>query len=1015
MDHQKHSVAHGWTRFLPGLTLALTLWAGAATSAFAVAGQSQVGTGTAASCTFQSLKTAINVPFDPLLVTFNCGANPVVINVSSAITFPYISGSTQDITIDGGTPGLITLNATSGRIINTQYLDRLTVKNLTFSGGSVANCSPSPCGGGALFNPTGILTVIDSTFTGNSATGSLFGDPGDGGAIYSRGLLTVTGSTFTNNQARAGNGGAIYTLSATIANTRFSNNTSTFSTVALAATGRGGALYALGPVGAALTLVITGSSFTGNTAGDLGGAIFQPSSIYADSFVVTNSTFSGNSAQVDGGALAIGNPLGGGTTKVTNATISGNSVLSGVSGTAAGIAGSAVSLTNTIVSNNAPGNCSSGNPSFFDGGGNVVYGDTTCPGVNANSFLGSLTGTLPYFPLGSGSAAINRGIAGECAAAMASPDFGAGGVDQRGMPRRSLYCDSGAVEAQPASLAVVAGSNQSAAVNTPFAAVLQAQVSDSFNNKLAGSAVTFTGPASGPGIANGSISLSGPGGIALLAATANGTVGTYNVTVSATGATPANFSLTNRNPNGVTYDGNGETGGSVPLDGNYYPAAGMVTVLGNTGSLTRIGSTFAGWNTAANGGGTTYLGGASFAISANVILYARWTPVTCGVTYNANGSTGGTAPVDGNSYAPGSTVTVLANTGALVKTGSTFAGWNTAANGSGTTYATGATFATGSANVILYARWTPVTYGVTYNANGSTGGTAPVDGDAYAAGATVIVLGNNGVLVKTGSTFAGWSTVANGGTTYAGGATFAMGSASVILYALWTPVTFGVAYNANGSTGGTAPSDGNAYAPGVTVVVLGNTGALVKTGSTFAGWNTAANGTGTTYAGGATFAMGSANVILHALWTPVTYGVTYNANGSTGGAAPVDANAYAAGAIVVVLANTGALVKTGATFAGWNSTVIGTGVSYPASGSSFAMGSNNTILYAQWSNPCTLDLDGNNQVDAMTDGLMLLRAMFGLTGTAVTGGAIGGGTPSRPTWDKIQPYLNASCGASFSP
>ena len=47
---------------------------------------------------------------------------------------------------------------------------------------------------------------------------------------------------------------------------------------------------------------------------------------------------------------------------------------------------------------------------------------------------------------------------------------------------------------------------------------------------------------------------------------------------------------------------------------------------------------------------------------------------------------------------------------------------------------------------------------------------------------------------------------------------------------------------------------------------------------------------------------------------------------------------------------------------------------------------------------CTLDVDGNGGIDALTDGLMLLRAMFGLTGTAVTSNAIGGGAPSRTTW-----------------
>ena len=76
------------------------------------------------------------------------------------------------------------------------------------------------------------------------------------------------------------------------------------------------------------------------------------------------------------------------------------------------------------------------------------------------------------------------------------------------------------------------------------------------------------------------------------------------------------------------------------------------------------------------------------------------------VTYNGNGSTGGAVPTDGNSYLPGVTVTVLGNSGSLVKTGYAFVGWNTAANGSGTTYAAGYTFVMGAANVTLYAAWT---------------------------------------------------------------------------------------------------------------------------------------------------------------------------------------------------------------------------------------------------------------------------------------------------------------------
>ena len=54
---------------------------------------------------------------------------------------------------------------------------------------------------------------------------------------------------------------------------------------------------------------------------------------------------------------------------------------------------------------------------------------------------------------------------------------------------------------------------------------------------------------------------------------------------------------------------------------------------------------------------------------------------------------------------------------------------------------------------------------------------------------------------------------------------------------------------------------------------------------------------------------------------------------------------------------------------------------------------------------CVLDLDGNNSINALTDGLMLLRAMLGLTDTAVTNGAIGANA-ARTTWTQIQPFVH---------
>jgi len=78
------------------------------------------------------------------------------------------------------------------------------------------------------------------------------------------------------------------------------------------------------------------------------------------------------------------------------------------------------------------------------------------------------------------------------------------------------------------------------------------------------------------------------------------------------------------------------------------------------------------------------------------------------MTYDGNGSTSGTPPIDPTIYAPGATVTVLGNTGGLTETGFVFSGWNTAANGSGTTYAPGSTFVMPSTNVVLYALWVPL-------------------------------------------------------------------------------------------------------------------------------------------------------------------------------------------------------------------------------------------------------------------------------------------------------------------
>lgn len=188
--------------------------------------------------------------------------------------------------------------------------------------------------------------------------------------------------------------------------------------------------------------------------------------------------------------------------------------------------------------------------------------------------------------------------------------------------------------------------------------------------------------------------------------------GSYNISAkafdnnSAVGNAPP-ITINVINHYSITYSGNGNTTGSVPTDSLTYQQSAIVTVKDNTGSLVKTGYTFAGWNTTADGSGTSYNAGATFAMaSANVTIYAKWSLIpTYSVTYNGNGNTSGFVPTDSLTYQQSATVTIKDNTGSLAKTGYTFAGWNTAADGSGTSYTTGATFAMVSTNITLYAKW----------------------------------------------------------------------------------------------------------------------------------------------------------------------------------------------------------------------------------------------------------------------------------------------------------------------
>lgn len=63
-------------------------------------------------------------------------------------------------------------------------------------------------------------------------------------------------------------------------------------------------------------------------------------------------------------------------------------------------------------------------------------------------------------------------------------------------------------------------------------------------------------------------------------------------------------------------------------------------------------------------------------------------------------------------------------------------------------------------------------------------------------------------------------------------------------------------------------------------------------------------------------------------------------------------------------------------------------------------------------NLALLDVDQNGATEALTDGLMILRAMFGLTGAPVLNNALGANA-NRSTWTAIRAYLNGTCGTAF--
>lgn len=208
----------------------------------------------------------------------------------------------------------------------------------------------------------------------------------------------------------------------------------------------------------------------------------------------------------------------------------------------------------------------------------------------------------------------------------------------------------------------------------------------------------------------------------------------------------------------ITYNANGGTGGGGPSTYKITDNA-----VAPTSNPTRTGYTFKGWTPSNIPAGST--GDRTFT--------AQWEIINYGISYNLNGGGGklSTAPSSYNittSVAPGFTPT---------RTGYTFTVWSPASIAKGSTGAK--TFT---------ANWTPTNYSISYDL---CGGSISGQQTTYNIESATYTPPNP---YKTGYTFTGWTPSA-----------IPKGSTEAKSFkANWSPITYYIAYNANGGSGSVA-------------------------------------------------------------------------------------------------------------------------------------------------------------------------------------------------------------------
>lgn len=411
---------------------------------------------------------------------------------------------------------------------------------------------------------------------------------------------------------------------------------------------------------------------------------------------------------------------------------------------------------------------------------------------------------------------------------------------------------------------------------------------------------------------------------------------------------------------GLTYDGNGATGGKTdPQPGK---TDEKINVRDN--GFTRDGYMFVTWNTQADCKGKAVDPGDEWTLQGSSTLYACWAGNAQTLAYHGNGATGGnTAAQSGKT---GDELTTNAN--GFTRDGYTFVRWDTAKDGSGTAYGEGkngvSQYTMKPAGNDLYAIWKANPASIVYrngypNTTGSTPDTTGSTGDT-------VTVSQNG-FDRPGYTFTGWSTSKRGDPSLNPGDKHTLEPGTTTVWAQWKANPAHLVYNSNiGSIGSeTKTVDG---VVDQTVKTLGNP--FDRPGYTFSGWNTQADGKGKAYDPGADYTL-TANdkstpkntSVLYAQWTINKVTLKFDPNGGVGGYPSINTDAF--GSVTIPKdAKEPKVTRPGFRFTGWSlkktpdkdETLLTPGkdtVSMPAEGE--------VAVYAQWEpSMTTLPFTGGN-------------------------------------------------------